>query len=68
MATGYKITFKNEDVYVGETHRELPWVEGKYTFANGDVCKGGIYHKDGSSSGHVTATTVGGIRTASRYN
>ena len=35
-------------------HRDLPWGEGKYTFANGNVCKGGIYHKDGSSSGHVT--------------
>ena len=42
------------DKYVG------PWKNGKrygkhdYHWANGDVCYGGIYHADGTSSGTVT--------------
>ncbi len=38
-------------MYVGETHRDLPWGEGKYTFANGDVYVGN--HFDGFTNGKL---------------
>lgn len=51
-----RIWFKNGDMYVGS------WKDGKrfgkhdYHWANGDVCYGGTYHSDGTSSGTVTRT------------
>ena len=42
------------DKYVGEYRNGKRYGKHDYHWANGDVCYGGYYHPDGTSSGTVT--------------